>query len=617
MLFTPYYAARFTMQLPCRPELSTMPNPSPSLRYAALAVTIQVLGLLLMAAWWGQRGTFQEIAEPSVSTLPCVSYAPFRRPGATPYDPAVRVSAADIETDLKILQTRSNCVRTYGLANGLDALPAVAAKLGMRVRLGAWIGRDQSANQRELDAALALARSYPGTVEMLIAGNEVLLRRELAPDQLAQHLAYARAHSPVPVTYADVWEFWLKHAALRVHVDLVTAHVLPYWEDQPVDAAAAVAHVYATAAKLRVAFAGQPIWIGETGWPAAGRQRAGAVPGPVEQARFVRELMQRSAREPLDFNLIEGFDQPWKRAQEGAMGGYWGLFDDTGAARFAMTGPVREDAHWARVFSVMAGGGLAGLAALLLGLAVQGVLRANRAQSSLRAVVGGRLGLRVLMSIAGGALVSTSLLTQHLIAPLWNRTPQEWLVSGGLAALCALAVGLFTAQMLVIIGAANTAARPGTPVPSSSPLVVWASGARIALLFCAAAATLILLFDGRYRPFPWWWFAAPAIALLALRVSGHDQVAPSTATRWVARERLLAAIVLLSVAGLALAEGWHNAQALGFCATLALLAALSWWPGGWPAGWRAGWPEREPEGCAVGTNTSAASKAAGAPSSAV
>ena len=581
-----------------------MQNSNP--RYAMFAVTIQALGLVLMAAWWAQRGTLHEMAQPSSHTLPCVSYAPFRRPGATPFDPALRISAEDIETDLKILKTRTNCVRTYGLANGLDALPAVAAKLGMRVRLGAWLGRDQSANQRELDAALALARSYPGTVEMLIAGNEVLLRRELAPDQLAHHLAYARARSPVPVTYADVWEFWLRHSALRAHVDLVTAHVLPYWEDEPVDAAAAVAHVYATAAKLRLAFAGQPVWIGETGWPAAGRQRAGAVPGRVEQARFVRELMHRSGQEPLDFNLIEGFDQPWKRALEGAMGGYWGLFDETGAARVALTGPVREDAHWARVFVAMAGGGLAGLAALVLGLVVHGAQRRWRAVLSAqpggqpRSQPGGQpawLALRVLMSITAGALVGTSLLTQSLMAPLWNRTSQEWLMSGGLAALCALAVVLFTVRMLATAGDANPGTRDGTQGPPSSLLVGWASGARIALLFCAAAATLILLFDGRYRPFPWWWFAAPAIALLALRVSGQDQVSRRAATRWMAQERLLAGIVLLCVAGLALAEGWRNAQAVGFCAMLALLAALSWWPGG--------------------TNTSAASKAAGAPSSAV
>ena len=587
-----------------------MQNSSP--RYALFAVTIQALGLVLMAAWWAQRGTLHEMAQPSSHTLPCVSYAPFRRPGATPFDPALRISAEDIETDLKILKTRTNCVRTYGLANGLDALPAVAAKLGMRVRLGAWLGRDQSANQRELDAALALARSYPGTVEMLIAGNEVLLRRELAPDQLAHHLAYARARSPVPVTYADVWEFWLRHSALRAHVDLVTAHVLPYWEDEPVDAAAAVAHVYATAAKLRLAFAGQPIWIGETGWPAAGRQRAGAVPGRVEQARFVRELMHRSGQEPLDFNLIEGFDQPWKRAQEGAMGGYWGLFDETGAARFAMTGPVREDPHWARVFTAMAGGGLAGLGALLLGLMVRRVQRLNQPQRQSRAIIGSQpggqpawLALRVQMSIGGGALVSTSLLTQSLMAPFWNRNPQEWLVSGVLAALCALTVVLFTAQMLIQSANADTDTRTGTRGRPSSPLMVLADGARIALLFCAAAATLILLFDGRYRPFPWWWFAAPAVSLLALRVSGQDQVARRAATRLMAQERLLAGIVLLCVAGLALAEGWRNAQAVGFCATLGLLAALSWWPGGWPRGWPGG------------TNTSDAINAAGAPSSAV
>lgn len=585
---------------------------NPRHRYALFAVTIQVLGLVLMAAWWAQRGALHELVQPVSLTLPCVSYAPFRRPGATPFDPALRVSTEDIETDLKILQTRTNCVRTYGLANGLDALPAVAAKLGLRVRLGAWLGRDQSANQRELDAALALARSYPGTVEMLIAGNEVLLRRELAPDELARHLAYARARSPVPVTYADVWEFWLRYAALSAHVDLVTAHVLPYWEDQPVDAAAAVDHVYATAAKLRLAFAGKPVWIGETGWPAAGRQRAGAVPGRVEQARFVRELMQRSGQEPLDFNLIEGFDQPWKRALEGAMGGYWGLFDETGAARFAMTGPVREDPHWARIFTTMAGGGLAGWAALLLGLVVQRARRPNGSHRQSRAIIGDQLGdhpsipsggqpawlaLRVLMSTGAGALVSVSLLTQSLMAPLWNRNPQEWLVSGLLAALCALAVVLFTARMLVPSGATDTGTRSGTGGSSSAPLVVAAGWARITLLFCAAAATLILLFDGRYRPFPWWWFAAPAISLLALRVSGQDQIARSTATRLMAQERLLAGMVLLGVAGLALAEGWRNAQALGFCATLALLAALSLWPGG--------------------TNTSAAIKAAGAPSSAV
>ena len=37
--------------------------------------------------------------------------------------------------------------------------------------------------------------------------------------------------------------------------------------------------------------------------------------------------------------------------------------------------------------------------------------------------------------------------------------------------------------------------------------------------YYATTAALVLLLDARYRPFPWWWFLAPAATLLALRVS--------------------------------------------------------------------------------------------------
>ena len=40
----------------------------------------------------------------------------------------------------------------------------------------------------------------------------------------------------MPVTYADVWEFWLRHRELASAVDFVTVHILPYWEDDPIAA---------------------------------------------------------------------------------------------------------------------------------------------------------------------------------------------------------------------------------------------------------------------------------------------------------------------------------------------------------------------------------------------
>ncbi len=529
-----------------------------------IALLLQLAALALVLGWWLARAVPVSLVEPAVATsvLPCVSYAPFRRPGASPLVPdtaQAHVTPAQIEEDLRILTTRTNCVRTYGLGHGLDALPAIAARLGMRVRLGAWLGRDAGANQLEIERALALAREFKGTVELLIIGNEVLLRRELAPAQLAWHLDYARKRSPVPVTYADVWEFWLRHAWLGAHVDLVTVHILPYWEDEPVAVADAVSHVLRVGTQVRQRFAGQPVWVGETGWPAAGRQRGAALPGRVEQARFVRELLQAAPGAALDYNLIEAFDQPWKRALEGAMGGYWGLFDRFGQARFAWRGGVVEDPLWWR-------GPLGALLGAGAGLAPAWWLarRARAAPHERRGVwlAGAPLPL-------GGAMQGALLPLQWLALQQWARTPWEW----GAGMLLALLGGALTLLVNVRL------AQPGQSPPWTTALAE-AGASRVAsdldsglsllhlaLLFCAASAALTLLFDGRYRPFAWWWFAGPTAALLAWRVGDAARRAATP------EERLLAGVLALCAPALALAEGWRNTQALAFCALLLGLAA--------------------------------------------
>ena len=131
----------------------------------------------------------------------------------------------------------------------------------------------------------------------------------------------------MPVTYADVWEFWLRNREVYDAVDFVTIHILPYWEDIPVRAKFAAAHVDAIRKRMAVAFPGKEILIGETGWPSAGRMREGALPSRTNQARVVSEILDLAKRENFRVNLIEAYDQPWKRQLEGTVGGYWGLFD--------------------------------------------------------------------------------------------------------------------------------------------------------------------------------------------------------------------------------------------------------------------------------------------------
>ena len=69
------------------------------------------------------------------------------------------------------------------------------------------------------------------------------------------------------------------------------------------------------------------ILIGETGWPSEGRMREDAMPSKINQAKFVREFVALAEEKGWRYNIIEAFDQPWKRISEGAVGGFWGLFD--------------------------------------------------------------------------------------------------------------------------------------------------------------------------------------------------------------------------------------------------------------------------------------------------
>ena len=63
-----------------------------------------------------------------------------------------------IEADLRLISTVSRCVRTYGVDRGLDAVPALARQLGLRVILGAWIDSDSASNAAQIQRALALTR---------------------------------------------------------------------------------------------------------------------------------------------------------------------------------------------------------------------------------------------------------------------------------------------------------------------------------------------------------------------------------------------------------------------------------------------------------------------------
>jgi glucan 1,3-beta-glucosidase len=299
----------------------------PISRRTPLALLLISLGAIAAVWWWLATpiGLARAPIDPNAKLL-CVSYAPFRD-SQTPLVPTTQIAPEQIAADLAQLAKITDCVRTYSIENGLDQVPAQAAKVGLKVIQGIWLGSNRLKNLAQISEAVALTKEYPGVISSLVVGNEVLLRGEMTTADLVALIRSVKAQVTVPVTYADVWEFWLRNREIYDAVDFVTIHILPYWEDFPVRAKFAASHVDAIRRRMAVAFPGKEILIGETGWPSQGRMREAALPSRTNQARVVSEILGLAKQENFRVNLIEAYDQPWKRKLEGTVGGYWGLID--------------------------------------------------------------------------------------------------------------------------------------------------------------------------------------------------------------------------------------------------------------------------------------------------
>ena len=264
----------------------------------------------------------------SFSKLQCVSYAPFAK-DESPFlfDNGLVISSDRVREDLKLLSKYTDCIRTYSTV-GLEMIPAIARENNLKMLMGAWVSKDKVQTKQELDTLIKLASENQDIVKAVIVGNEVLLRGDTSDVQLLEYLKQVKAALPnIKVTYADVWEFWLKHPAIKESTDFVTIHILPYWEDEPMGIKRAINHLADVRGEVESILKDKNILIGETGWPSEGRMREDAHPSKINQALFVREFVKLANEKNWDYNIIEAFDQPWKRVSEGAVGGFWGLFD--------------------------------------------------------------------------------------------------------------------------------------------------------------------------------------------------------------------------------------------------------------------------------------------------
>jgi len=512
---------------------------------------------LIASAWCWMAAPAQLAAIDPARKLDCISYAPFRA-GQSPWNSSEVISPKQIAEDLATLATISRCIRIYSVENGLDKVPELAARVGLKVILGVWIGRDRVKNAALIDTAVELAKDHPRVIMSVIVGSEVLLRGEMTASELRAIVRSAKARLDLPVSYADVSEFWLRHRDIADDVDFVTVHVLPFWENVPVRVEDAARHVDHIRKEVAAAIPGKEILIGEAGWPSGGRMRDGALPSRINQAHFFSDLLELATRENFRVNLFEAYDEPWKRQWEGTVGGHWGLLD--GYSRELKHPPgsaVSNYPFWKLQ--------------LCIGLTFGGCVFAAAGLSRRRKP--SEAGLALWLAVAASAAIGGILLGVAAEKALYESYGfAGWCEKGVLLVvaivsppLCAHALmsGRRLPAFVELIGPDEQRARSVVAMVLGFMLII--------TTLVAAETALGLVFDPRGRDFP---FAALTMAVVPLWAVGLLNRSGADVPR--VAEATFACLLVAVALYICLNEGPRNWQSLWTAAAYVMLAMALW-----------------------------------------
>jgi glucan 1,3-beta-glucosidase len=522
-----------------------------------LALLLISLGAIAAVWWW--LATPITLARAPIdpnAKLQCVSYAPFRN-GQTPLIPSTLITAEQVEQDLAQLAKVTDCIRTYSIENGQDIIAGIAKRFGLKVIQGIWLSSNRFKNLNQISTVVRLTREYPDTISAVVVGNEVLLRGEMTEGDLAAIIRSVKSQVAVPVTYADVWEYWKKNREIADTVDFITIHILPYWEDIPIRAKFAADHVDSIRKDMAANFPGKEILIGETGWPSEGRMREGALPSRTNQARVVSEILARATQENFRVNLIEAYDQPWKRQLEGTVGGYWGLFDSVRRAlKYPAGEPISNFPFWKWQMG-------AGMVLCVLVFAVAALTLRRRPwtprPAAWIAVALSATTAGILLGIAADKMFYESYGVGGWVK--WGA-----LLAAGIASplLCANALmsGRSLPTFLDLLGPRDDKQR--------SVMTFLLGAALVVSVLIGSETALGFVFDPRYLDFP---FAALSMAVVPFALLTLNR--PPEGRRPIA-EAVFAGLLLISAIFTGVNEGMENWQSLWTCAIYALFALTLW-----------------------------------------
>ncbi len=176
-----------------------------------IVLTAAMVAAAIHAAAWGLTNRSANPADVD-NPISYVSYSPYLK-GEDPRTHRQTIPAEQIEGDLAAVAGVAQGVRIYSTIDGLDQVPDIAAKLGLNVILGSWVGDTEERDRSELEEVVQIAKQHRN-VRSVLVGNEVLTRAERTPDELIALIQKAKKQVRVPVSTGEIWNIWLEQPKL-------------------------------------------------------------------------------------------------------------------------------------------------------------------------------------------------------------------------------------------------------------------------------------------------------------------------------------------------------------------------------------------------------------------
>ena len=106
----------------------------------------------------------------------------------------------------------TRAIRLYSSTGGVELVPPIAAEFGLKVTVGAWIDKNADRNEREIDAAITLAKRNSNVIGVVV-GNETIYRGEQKVEDLIELIKRVKKSVNVPVTTGEIWNIWRDYPA--------------------------------------------------------------------------------------------------------------------------------------------------------------------------------------------------------------------------------------------------------------------------------------------------------------------------------------------------------------------------------------------------------------------